>query len=81
MRGAPQSKMHVTKEDKITELVKNNRIDAYLVMETGIYNKKKPHIPICFDKVLANNVIAQENKHQTPMGAGTLIWANNKTSL
>ena len=51
-------------------------------METGVYNKKKPHIPKPFDKQLYNNILAQDlDKHKTPMGAGMTIWANNKIAL
>ena len=51
-------------------------------METGIYNTKKPHIPLSYDKMLNNNIITNDPyKHQTPLGAGTLQWANSKITL
>ena len=51
-------------------------------METGIYNDKKPSIPLPFNKVLHNNIIEENSyKHKTPLGAGTLFWANNRITL
>ena len=51
-------------------------------MESGLYDKKKPYIPICFNKELHNNRISEDNnKHQTPLGAGMVTWANNKATL
>ena len=57
-------------------------MDMYAVMETGIYNKAKAPIPLRLNKVLNNNIYDQEpGKHKTPLGAGTLIWANERITL
>ena len=54
----------------------------YAVMETGIYNQAKAPIPIKFNKVLSNNVLEDDpKKHRTPLGAGTLLWANERVTL
>ena len=54
----------------------------YAVMETGIYNQAKAPIPIKFNKVLSNNVLEDDpKKHRTPLGAGTLLWANERATL
>ena len=37
-------------------MVGKYKIDAYQIMETGIYGKKKPVIPTTFNKVLYNNI-------------------------
>ena len=51
-------------------------------METGIYNQAKAPIPIKFNKVLSNNVLEDDpKKHKTPLGAGMLLWANDKITL
>ena len=51
-------------------------------METGIYNKKKPPILLPFNKSLQNNIVEPDPyKHKTPLGAGMLLWANNKITL
>ena len=37
---------------------------------------------IFFNKTLYNNVITEEEfKHQTPLGAGMIVWANEKATL
>ena len=54
----------------------------YAIMETGIYNDKKPPILLPFNKWLHNNVKEKdEDKHKTPLGSGMLLWANNKITL
>ena len=82
IRGIPQGASHIYKEDEIIKMQKKHNIDVYSIMETGIYDKKKPHIPKSFDKQLYNNIMNEDqNKHKTPMGAGMIIWANNKIVL
>ena len=52
------------------------------VMETGIYGNKKPPIPKELDKVLYNNVQEKtQATHRTPLGAGMLLWGNDKMTL
>ena len=63
-------------------MIQSNNLDIYAAMESGIYNLKKPHIPQGFNKALYNNVITEEEfKHQTPLGAGMIVWANEKATL
>ena len=51
-------------------------------METGVYNEKKPPILFPFNKRLYNNVKEQDPfKHKTPLGAGMLLWANERITL
>ena len=51
-------------------------------METGVYNDKKPPIPLPFNRILYNNVKEKDPyKHKTPLGAGMLLWANNRITL
>ena len=57
-------------------------IDVGGFIETGAYNNDKVHLPLPFNQALQNNI--QEDiqfKHKTPLGAGTIIWANNKVVL
>ena len=64
IRGIPQAKANLKKEDKITKIAREQQIDVLSVMESGIYDKKKPYIPICFNKELHNNRISDDNnKH------------------
>ena len=54
----------------------------YAVMETGVYNEKKPPILLPFNKRLYNNIKEPDSmKHKTPLGAGMLLWANDKITL
>ena len=62
--------------------ISNHNIDLYAVLETGIHNQKKAPIPIRFNKVINNNIIEKDiTKHRTPLGAGTLLWANDRITL
>ena len=82
IRGVPSGQNNLTKEDRILKQVREHKVDLYAVMESGIYNEKKPPILIPFNKNLHNN-IQEPNpfKHKTPLGAGMLLWANNRITL
>ena len=82
IRGVPQGRNNLTKEDRINNLIQTNQVDLYAAMESGVYNDKKPPIPLLFNKILYNNIKEGDpEKHKTPLGAGTLIWANDKITL
>ena len=82
VRGVPQGRNNLAKEDRIKECVEIHKPDLYAVLETGIHEDKKPAIPLRFNKVLHNNVTEQEiTYHKTPLGAGTLCWANERITL
>ena len=82
IRGVPQGRNNLSKEDRINSEIANHSLDVYAVMETGIYNKAKAPIPLRLNKVLNNNIQEQDpGKHKTPLGAGTLIWANERITL
>ena len=50
------------------------KIDLAGFIESGVYNRKKPIMPLAMNKALANNIICEDKeKHKTPLGAGTVI--------
>ena len=46
----------MSKEGRILEEIRKHNVDVYAVMETGIYNEKKPPILLPFNKCLHNNI-------------------------
>lgn len=46
VRGVPQGGNNLAKESKIKEIVREKEIDLFAIIETGIYDKKKPTIPL-----------------------------------
>ena len=50
IRGIPQGPSHINKEDEIIKIQQEHKIDMYSIIESGVYNEKKPHIPKTFDK-------------------------------
>ena len=82
MRGIPWSKYNLNKTDEFQETVDKTKTDIFAMIESGIYNNHTANMPLNYDKQLNNNIIEEtENKHITPNGAGTTIWANNKVTL
>ena len=82
LRGIPQGLNNLSKEDRINNQIAQHNLDLYAVMETVIYNKTKAPIPIKFNKVLNNNIQEEDPwKDKDPLGASTLIWANEKITL
>ena len=62
--------------------MEKEKIDVSAYIETGVFNEKKVLIPPFYDKSLANNVQdLTAQKHLTPLGAGTIMWANEKVVL
>ena len=66
----------------IEKILKEEKIDIGVFIETGTYNDKKPILPISMNKMINNNITHKDPcKHQTPLGAGTVIQANSKIIL
>lgn len=60
VRGVPQGRNNLTKEDRIQEEIDKHKPDLIAALETGIYDNKRPPIPLKFDKVLYNNIVNYE---------------------
>ena len=41
----------------IESLIQKEKIDVGAFIETGVYNTKKPYLPLAFNKMINNNII------------------------
>ena len=63
-------------------MLKDEKIDIGAFIESGVYNEKKPFLPLTMTKQINNNIIHKDPyKHKTPLGAGTTIQTNEKIIL
>ena len=82
VRGFPAKINNIDKEYHINDIIKQTKPDIMTIMETGIYEKESPNLPLAFDKYRANNINNKTDiQHQTPNGAGMAMMTTNKVLI